>query len=71
MAKFEKNSKEFMLMRDYYVLMQEFWEPSESDIFWENFMKRADQFIRKYDMNLFARDLVQALVAELERKLKR
>lgn len=70
MARFAKESKEFELMRDYYVLMQEFWEPNESDEFWEHYIKRTRELFEKYDNSLFARALVLALSDELERKLK-
>ncbi len=70
MARFAKGSMEFELMREYYILMQEFWEPDESDEFWENYVKRTGELLRKYDYSLFVRALVLALSDELERKLK-
>ena len=70
MVKFAKDSKEFAMIGDYYILMQAFWEPNESDEFWEAFLQRAEEFCKKYESSLFARALVLALSDELERKLK-
>lgn len=69
MVKFEKDSKEFGMMRDYYVLMQEFWNPDKSDAFWEEFHRRTTEFYLKYDKSLYARGLVDVLRQELQRKM--
>ncbi len=71
MVKFEKDSKEFGMMRDYYVLMQEFWNPDRSDAFWEDFDRRTSEFYIKYDRDLYARGLVDVLREELQRKMRR
>ena len=69
MVKFERGSKEFEMMKDFYILMQEFWCPDKSDAFWENFHRRAMEFYLKYDKSLYARGLVNILQEELERKM--
>ena len=70
MAKFARDSREFAMMGEYYVLMQAFWESNESDEFWESFVMRSEEFCKRYDNCLFARALVLALSDELERKIK-
>lgn len=69
MARFEKDSKMFCMFRDYYILIQEFWETDRSDEFWQQFSNRAKEFIKKYNMEEYPRELVQTLQRELERKL--
>lgn len=69
MVKFEKGSKEFEMMKDFYVLMQEFWVPDKNDAFWEAFIRRTTEFYMKYDKSLFARGLVDVLRGELQRKI--
>ena len=68
MVKFEKGSLEFEFMREYYILMQEFWDANDSDEFWEIYLKRSNELYKKYDNSLFAKSLILTLSDELGRK---
>ena len=67
--KFEKGSEEWQMFMDYWALCQKYWEPDDSDVYWENLIKDTDGFYKKYNTD-FARSLSMALVNESERKSK-
>lgn len=68
MVKFEKGSLEFEFMREYYILMQEFWDANDSEEFWDIYLKRSNELYKKYDNSMFAKSLILALSDELGRK---
>lgn len=68
MVKFEKGSLEFEFMREYYILMQEFWDADDSEEFWDMYLKRSNELYKKYDNSMFAKSLILALGDELGRK---
>ena len=65
--KFAKGSSEWMMFMDYWTLCQKYWEPEESDSYWENLIDATDDFYKKYNTD-FAKSLALTLVNELERK---
>ena len=65
--KFAKGSSEWMMFMDYWTLCQKYWEPEESDSYWENLIDATDDFYKKYNSE-FAKSLALTLVNELERK---
>ena len=68
--KFAKGSSEWMMFMDYWTLCQKYWEPEESDSYWENLIDATDDFYKKYNTD-FAKSLALSLVNEAERKQKR
>lgn len=67
--KFAKGSSEWMMFMDYWTLCQKYWEPEESDSYWENLIDATDDFYKKYNTD-FAKSLALSLVNEAERKQK-
>lgn len=65
--KFAKGSSEWMMFMDYWALCQKYWEPEESDSYWENLIDATDDFYKKYSTE-FAKALALSLVNEAERK---
>ena len=68
--KFAKGSSEWMMFMDYWALCQKYWEPEESDSYWENLIDATDDFYKKYNTD-FAKSLALTLVNELERKSRK
>ena len=66
--KFAKGSSEWMMFMDYWALCQKYWEPEDSDEWWEEVIREIDVFIKKYGATAFVRGLCMALVKELEMK---
>lgn len=69
--RFPKGSEEWMMFMDYWQLCQKYWDPEESDEYWENVIKDTNAFCEKYGKNKFVIGITLALVNSLEDKLKR
>lgn len=71
-VKFEKGSQEWTLFQDYWKLCQEFWETEGNDEYWQQAVKAADDFIKKYrgKNEFFARKLASALMDTISEKEK-
>lgn len=65
--RFEKGSEEWNMFMDFWKLCQKYWEPDETEEYWESLAK--DGFYEKYNTP-FSRGLFWTLHKELERKLK-
>ena len=67
---FGKQSCEWLMFKDFWDLCQKVWVPEDTDEYWENTTKLADEFIDKHKSK-FARSLVNALLKDLEERNKR
>ena len=68
-VKFKKGSEEWQMFMDYWALCQKYWNPDETDSYWESLIKDTDGFYKKYNTD-FSKSLALALVNEAERKSK-
>ena len=68
--KFSKGSEEWQMFMDYWALCQKYWEPEESDEWWEEALGKIDELSKKYGSTVFIIGLCMALVNELELKEK-
>ena len=69
-VKFVKGSEEWQMFMDYWALCQKYWEPEDSDEWWEEVLHEIDVFAKKYVSTVFVRGLCMAFVDELEAKHK-
>ena len=69
-VKFTKGSEEWQMFMDYWALCQKYWEPEETDEWWEEALHEIDVFAKKHELSVFVRGLCMALVNELELKAK-
>lgn len=67
-VKFAKGSEEWQMFMDYWALCQKYWEPEETDEWWEEALGKIDELSKKYGSTVFIRGLCMALVNELEVK---
>ena len=67
-VKFIKGSEEWQMFMDYWALCQKYWEPEETDEWWEEALGKIDELSKKYGSTVFIRGLCMALVNELEVK---
>ena len=58
------------MFMDYWALCQKYWEPEDSDEWWEEVLHEIDVFAKKYVSTVFVRGLCMAFVDELEAKHK-
>ena len=70
--KIANNTKEFELFRDYWDYHQKCYNPI-TDEEWEELVAQSDKLIYRYknsELELYVKDLVNAHIAEAERKYK-
>lgn len=68
-VKFDKGNREWQMFQDYWQLIQNFYEVEDTDVYWEAYIGEADKFVKKYDNEMFPRDLVLALTNKLEKEI--
>lgn len=66
--KFLKGSEEWVLFMDYWALCQELWIPEDTDLYWNDVIKKSENFYKKHPTK-FALELATTLQLELERKM--
>lgn len=71
-VKFEKGSEEWTLFQEYWKLCQEYWQIEDSDEYWEQTIKAADDFYKKYKgkNEFFVKKLAFAFMDTLSEKEK-
>lgn len=67
-VKFTKGSEEWMVFNEYFKLCQKYWEPEDSDEWWEEALHEIDVFSKKYGSTVFVRGICMALINDLEIK---
>ena len=65
-VKFPKGSEEWTMFMDFWGLCQKYWQPEESDEWWDEALGAWNDFARKYGNDGFPRGLAMALVRKLE-----
>ena len=68
-VKLQKGTEEFEMFRDYWKMLEENWGVEDSEAYWNKVIEDTDAFYRKYETE-FSKELVLALINELERKAK-
>ena len=68
MEAFQKGSTEWMMFAEYWALCRKYWEPGESDEWWQSTLEEIDDFAKKYDSTDFVRGLCLILINSLETK---
>lgn len=67
--KLQKGTEEFEMFRDYWKMLEGNWGVEDSEAYWNKVIEDTDAFYRKYETE-FSKELVLALINELERKAK-
>lgn len=70
-VRFEKGSWNWKMFGEFYILCQDYWEPEDTDQWWEELDRATREFTQKYDNGIFPRKLCCALVSYLEEKSRR
>lgn len=65
--RFQKNSREMLMFREYYELVQKYWIVEEGDDYWDPFIADAIRFERSFQDIPLARNLVNAFANTQER----
>lgn len=69
-VKFEKDSLEWKMLNDFWLLMQNYYLPEDSDDYWESEIHDTDEFMKAYKDHPMARRLAISLHNYLEEKHK-
>lgn len=67
--KFNKNSKEWSMFRDFWILYQKYYKPEADENYWNELVNAVGTFNRKY-RSKFAESLSYALFDDIERRYK-
>lgn len=70
-VRFEKGSMAWRMFTDFYRLCQEYWEPEDTDQWWEEAAEKTGQFAEAYGNSAFVRGLALAVMVGAEEKVKR
>ena len=66
-VKFSKDSPEWQMFTAYWSIVQKYYEPEDSESYWQGLIDDLNDFILKYQ-GRFARELAKALQNYLEQK---
>jgi len=72
-GKFNRDSREWLMFRDYWQLCQQYWVIEDTDGYWHGFLEAVRQFAKKYSGDVFAIQLGIALIntfKERDKKVK-
>lgn len=69
--KFEKNDEEFRIFTEFWQLTQEFYEPEESDEYWEKLIDALNWFEGKHKGNKLCKHMIILLFSYLHDKYKK
>lgn len=71
--KLEKNDLEYQLFQDMYSLTQDFYVPESNEIYFDCFVKRCEEFTKRYidtpyerTARNFAQDLTERITHDIE-----
>ena len=67
--KFEKGSEEWKMFTEFWQLSQKYWEPDETESYWNEMLEDTKRFMEHYKIP-FARRLCVALHNGMADKLK-
>lgn len=68
--RFEKGSREMLMFREYFELIQKFWIVERGDAYWNEFIDETLKFEQAFRDIPLARQLVTAFVNTQERSYK-
>lgn len=69
--KFTKGSEEWLFFQDFYMICQKFWEPENSEKYWEDVLNESNALANKYIDFPFARKVLGSFIESLEEKLEK
>lgn len=68
-VKFGKGSNEWQMFVDFWNICQDYWEPEDTDEYWEKVIDRMNFFTNKYKLE-FATKMANAFIESQEKILK-
>lgn len=70
-VKFEKGSEEWTMFQQYYILIQKYYIPDDTDKYWEDVIAEMGEFIKKYEKVPLARKIAMGFLDTMESELKK
>lgn len=68
---FDKNADGWKMLQDYYILVQKYYIPEDTDEYWESVIAEMDKFAKKYSSVPLARKITMAFIQTLEEESKK
>ena len=72
--KIEKGSEEWQFWQDFYKFRQQFYEADNEDEWWENTIREANRFCKKYektDIAQFAKEMIVTHINDVDRRARK
>lgn len=66
--RFGKDSIEWDLFQQFWRLCQKFWIPEDNDEYWNSMIKETNEFMKKYQSEIFSKEIGLAFIESLEKK---
>lgn len=70
-VKFQKGSEEWLMLQDYYKIIQKYYIPELNDSYWDSVVEEMDGFCKKYQQVPLARKVAMAFLKTMEEELKK
>ena len=67
-VKFTKDSREFQMMSHIWKILAEFYEPDDTEEYWNLVQKILNEFVKHWDNDLLAQHLARAVILYLDEK---
>lgn len=67
----KKTDEEFAILQEFWKILQDFYEPEDTDEYWDKLLATTIKFEREHYDNELCRELILLILNYLERKFKK
>lgn len=67
----KKTDEEFSILQEFWKILQDFYEPEDSDEYWNKLLDTTIKFEREHPDNLLCMQLILLILNYLEKKMKK
>ena len=67
----KKTDEEFTILQEFWKMLQDFYEPEDTDEYWNKFLDSTTKFERSHPNNLLCEQLILMTMNYLEKKFKK
>ena len=67
----KKTDEEFAILQEFWKILQDFYEPENTDEYWDKLLETTIKFEREHPNNLLCEQLILLILNYLEKKFKK
>ena len=67
----KKTDEEFVILQEFWKILQDFYEPENTDEYWDKLLEVTIKFEREHPNNLLCEQLILLILNYLEKKFKK